>query len=85
MQDLKINLLKNKLFLDKLKMCTSDEAFIQCVREIATIEQIAPNIEEWKIQLSKRDKIDTTSLDLNGLMNGRNNNCFNYDPIGEID
>jgi hypothetical protein len=84
MQDIKISLLKNKPFLDKLKMCASDDAFLHCIWEIAIIEKIEPATEEWQNHLSQQGKIDVASLDLNKLMNGRNNNCFNYDAIGEI-
>jgi hypothetical protein len=84
MQEIKINLLKNKRFLDKLKMCSTNEAFLACINEMAAIEQMEPRPAEWENELATQGKIDVSLLNPGQLMNGRNNNCFNNDAPDKV-
>jgi hypothetical protein len=77
MDHLKKILVKNRIFLDNLKICENEAAFVKCLTEIALSQKVIPETDIWKNSLSTSAKVDLAKVNLNKLMNGRNNNCFN--------
>lgn len=77
MIEFKFALLKNRKFQEILKNCSSQPEFVLKIMDISIIYNIKTTEADIITEIDLSGTLNQPTKNLDMLLNGRNNNCFN--------
>lgn len=76
-RDLKFILIRDKKLLDRLKVCETEQEFLEELISIAADNSMEIDRNSLKLEIGRYKALNLAEADAVKFMNGRNNNCFN--------